>query len=151
MAPRSGCLILVPAALQLEEDAGTVSHWPPSRRLKTACLAHLEKRIGDPLAPPADFSRASAIDCRCKHCAELAAFLADPQQQFWTFRAAQAHRQHVESSIHSHHCDLDCETQRRGSPHALLCTKNQASYQRRLTQRKKDLAERARLSAAQEA
>ena len=36
-------------------------------------------------------------------------------------------------------------TERRGSPHRLICTKNQASYDRRQVQRTNDLAERERL------
>jgi hypothetical protein len=30
-------------------------------------------------------------------------------------------------------------TERRGSPHTLVCTKNQASYERHVAQRKQDL------------
>ena len=37
--------------------------------------------------------------------------------------------------------DVDTKTERRGSPHALVCTKNQASYERRVRQRKQDLAD----------
>lgn len=140
--------VLVPAALQLGENSGATAGWPPTLRLKGACLAHLEKRIAEPLAPPADFARTSHISCACKHCAELAAFLADRARSLWVFKAAQAHRQHVENSIRQHGCDLDLETQRHGSPHALLCTKNQASYERRLARRKKDLEQRACLAGA---
>ena len=138
---------LVPAALQLNQEAATTG-WPPTRRLKAACLAHLEKRIAEPLAAPADFTRASHIACRCEYCAELSAFLADPVRQLWLFKAAQTHRQHVENSIRTHACDLDRETRRQGSPHGLLCTKNQASYERRRTQRQKDFEHQARLRSA---
>ena len=34
---------------------------------------------------------------------------------------------------------LDLTTERRGSPHVLVATKNQASYQRRANQRRQDL------------
>ena len=138
---------LLPAALQLNQEAATTD-WPPTRRLKAACLAHLEKRIAEPLAAPADFARASHIACHCEHCAELSAFLADPIRQSWLFRAAQAKRTHVEYSIRNHGCDVDLETRRQGSPHGLLCTKNQASYERRRTQRQKDFEHQARLRSA---
>ena len=36
-------------------------------------------------------------------------------------------------------CDLDLTTERRGSPHTLVATKNQASYERRSKQRRQDL------------
>ena len=36
-------------------------------------------------------------------------------------------------------CDLDLATEKRGSPHSLVATKNQASYERRVKQRQKDI------------
>jgi hypothetical protein len=44
-------------------------------------------------------------------------------------------------------CDLDMTRERRGRPYRLLCTKNQASYERRVTQRKRDLADLEPLNA----
>jgi hypothetical protein len=41
---------------------------------------------------------------------------------------------------------VDTATEKRGSPHRLICTKNQASYQGRCAQRANDLAERERLA-----
>lgn len=137
--------ILLPAARRLVEQGGPARHWSPTRRLATACLEHLAQRIAVPLLPPTDFARDSQIDCRCAHCRELSAFLADPQRSVWTFKAAQAQRSHVEESIRRHACDVDRETVRRGSPHALVCTKNQASFERRAAQRRQDLENRERL------
>jgi hypothetical protein len=113
-----------------------------------ACLNHLRARIAQPLAPPADFARPSAIACACKYCTELARFLADPARGEWAFRAAETHRRHVEASIHQADCDLDMTTLRKGSPHSLITAKNQASYKRRVVQRQNDLAHRARLELA---
>lgn len=140
--------MLVPAALRLAEQGGDVRDWPPTRRLAAACLDHLDQRIAEPLTAPADFSRPSRIACKCNPCAELSAFLADPMRKVWTFKAAEIHRSHVESSIRNHDCDLNLETDRRGRPYALVCTKNQASYLRRVAQRKKDLENQARLTMA---
>ncbi len=137
--------ILVPAALQLCEAAAR--DWNPARRLNLACLAHLEKRISESLAPPTDFSRASRIACQCGPCTDLSAFLADPLRKVWRFQAAEAHRRHVEESIRKHTCDVNQETDRRSRPaHTLVCTKNQASYDRRVAQRKKDLQDRELLT-----
>ena len=44
-------------------------------------------RIAEPLEPPRDWARASAIACSCAHCRELSRFLADPDRQRWTFKA----------------------------------------------------------------
>ena len=137
--------LLVPAARRLVEPGAPARDWPPTRRLSAACLEHLERRIAEPLVPPADFARDSRVDCRCAHCRELAAFLADPLRRAWTFKAAEAQRSHVEDSIRRHNCDVARETDRRGRPYALVCTKNQASFDRRVAQRAKDLDHRERL------
>jgi len=47
-------------------------------------------------------------------------------------------RRHVEDTIREAHCDLDVTTDHRGRPYTLVCTKNQASYERQVKQRKKD-------------
>ena len=135
--------ILVPAAVQLAVRTGMLRCWPPAKRLVAACVEHLDRRLAEPLTAPTDFARPSAIACRCAHCVELAAFLADPRRKTWAFRAAEAHRQHVEESIRRHDCDVDAETDRHGRPYALVCTKNQKSYQRRVAQRDRDLRDRA--------
>ena len=98
------------------------------------------------IAPPSDWRRPSAVGCNCQHCTELGRFLSDPVRETWVFKAAQIHRNHVEESIRKARCDVDTITERRGSPHGLICTKNQASYQRRARQRVEDTANLAALS-----
>ena len=137
--------ILVPATCLLTEQGWPASDWPPTRRLRDHCLDHLARRIAQPLVPPVDFARESRVDCSCAYCRDLAAFLADPLRSVWVLKAAQQHRSHVEYSIRRDHCDVSHETERRGSPHALVCTKNQASFERRVVQRQKDLEDQARL------
>jgi predicted 2-oxoglutarate/Fe(II)-dependent dioxygenase YbiX len=117
-------------------------------RLRLACLAHLEARIALPLAPPGDWGRPSKVGCACAHCAALSRFLADPATERWVLRANERDRQHVARTIGSAHCDVDMVTERRGSPYSLVCTKNQASYQRRKRQRGRDLAELKRLNGS---
>jgi hypothetical protein len=129
--------VLIPAVVKL---AGPVRAATTAvARLRAACVAHLRARIAVPLAPPTDWARASSVTCSCRHCSELNRFLADPTRATWIYRAAQAERSHLESSIRHYRCDLDFTTLRRGSPHSLVCTKNQASYERRALQRKDDL------------
>ncbi len=136
--------VLVPAVLVLTErvksrDCAAV------RRLRAACLEHLRARIAELLEPPRDWTRASTLACRCPHCSELSRFLADPDRQVWTFKAAESDRRHVEDSIRRGGCDLDRGTDKRGRPYSLVCTKNQASYDKRAQQRQKDLEDVARL------
>lgn len=130
--------IIVPAVLGLTEYT-PVANVASVRRLRAACLEHLRGRISEPLEPPADFARANTVSCRCAHCTELGQFLVDPRRQQWALKAAQHFRSHVENAIRQHGCDLDFSTSRVGSPHSLVCKKNQASYERRERQREEDL------------
>ncbi|MDS4041453.1 MAG: 2OG-Fe(II) oxygenase [Candidatus Competibacter sp.] len=139
--------VLVPAVLMLTERTAT-RDGAAVRRLRAACLTHLRARIAEPLEPPRDWTRASVLPCRCRHCGELSQFLADPNRKMWTFKAAAPDREHVEDSIKRAGSDVDRMTDRHGRPYTLICTKNQASYERRAQQRKKDLAEAARLEGA---
>ncbi len=137
--------VLVPATRALLHAA------PPScaaaiGKLRTACLMHLRARVAEPLAPPADWLRTATFTCRCPRCSELARFLADPERKAWVLKAAEADRSHVEGMIKGAHCDVDVTTDCRGRPYSLVCTKNQASYERRAKQRKKDLENLARLT-----
>lgn len=132
--------ILIPAMRQLIGNA-TIKDTAPVRRLRTACVEHLEGRIAEPLEAPRDWKRANAFGCRCANCSELSRFLADPQRKTWLFRAVEFDRSHVEGTIHNSQCDVDTTTDRRGRPYSLVCTKNQASYDRRAKQRKNDLAD----------
>ena len=57
-------------------------------------------------------------------------------------------RLHVESAIKTGRLDIDCRTERRGSPHTLICTKNRASYKRRCAQYADDVAHMRLLAEA---
>jgi hypothetical protein len=98
------------------------------------------------LAPPANWRRPSTVGCQCAHCTELSRYLADPVRETWIFKAAQTHRSHVEDTIRKAQCDVNTATDRRGSPHKLICIKNQASYERRARQRIEDIENLAVLS-----
>ena len=137
--------VLIPAARTLV-GAGTTQDTAAIKQLQAACVAHLRTRIAEPLSPPADWRRASTLPCHCQHCAELAHFLADPERQTWVLKAAEVARSHVEGSIRRAESDVDTMTDRRGRPYSLVCTKNQASYDRRAKQRKQDLKDLALLT-----
>jgi len=138
--------VLVPAILTFGEAMD--ANFATLARLRAAALAQLQTRIALPLAPPSDWTRASTLTCSCDHCRELGRFLGDPARETWSFKAPQADRTHVENKILNEGYDLDCTTLRRGSPHSLVCTKNQASYERMARQRKKDLEDVAQIEAA---
>jgi predicted 2-oxoglutarate/Fe(II)-dependent dioxygenase YbiX len=130
--------VLVPAALaiaKLVED----KVWPAVERLREASLDHLRRRIALPLEAPRDWTRTNPLKCTCGDCRGLGAFLVAPDQKQWRLKAVQDRRTHVEQNVRSAVCDLDLTTERRGSPHTLVATKNQASYERRAMQRRQDL------------
>lgn len=130
--------VLVPAArtfAQLAESAA----WSAVGRLREAALDHLRSRIALPLEAPRDWARTNPIKCTCGDCRGLGAFLVASNQRQWRLKAIQDRRTHVEESVHRAVCDLDLTTERHGSPHTLVATKNQASYERRAKQRRQDL------------
>ena len=137
-------VVLVPAVRRLV-GSSTIRGSAAVQRLRVFCLDHLRARIAQPLEAPQDWRRANALACSCRHCAELGRFLADPERRMWTFKAAESERGHVKGTITRARCDLDLTTDKRGRPYTLVCTKNQASYDRRAKQRKQDLEDLARL------
>jgi predicted 2-oxoglutarate/Fe(II)-dependent dioxygenase YbiX len=136
--------VLIPAVRNL-----TITHKDSAavKRLRMACVEHLRTRAAEPLEAPRDWRRASEVGCKCPRCAELSAYLGDPGRKSWIFRAAEPDRSHVETTIRNARFDLDVTTDRRGRPYSLVCTKNQASHDRRVQQRNKDLADLKRLEA----
>ena len=137
--------ILVPAMLRLVETGGATAG-DAFGLLHAAGLAHLKRRAAEPLEAPKDWLRVSGVRCTCAHCTALVRFLGDAGSATWSLKAAQPIRSHVETTIANARCDLDTRTERRGTPHSLVCTKNQASYERRVAQRKQDLADIKTLS-----
>ncbi|HET6573365.1 MAG TPA: 2OG-Fe(II) oxygenase [Fimbriiglobus sp.] len=120
-------------------------------RWVAACRAQLEALTAREPAPPGDLRREANIDCRCADCAELRRFLGDPAAGAHRFRAAQDRRSHLEHVIRNRGCDVDCTTERAGSPHVLVCTKNTASFQARLRKYHEDCRHLATLRAIEQA
>ncbi|HYZ21381.1 MAG TPA: 2OG-Fe(II) oxygenase, partial [Rhodopila sp.] len=136
--------ILVPAARALLEHFK--DHRPEAvEQLRLACLEHLRARIAEPLEPFPDWRRPHEVPCGCPLCTQLSLFLADPGVGVWRLKAKASDRDHVEETIRKARCDVDTVTERRGSPHSLICTKNEASFERRSAQRAQDLKDVAAL------
>lgn len=138
--------VIVPALRRLAERPALLNR-PACLRLRAAALDHLRARSSLDLAPPADWRREARMSCHCEHCLALGGFLQSTDQEVWRFKAREADRRHVEDSIRQNRHDVDCSTERKGSPHVLVCTKNQASYERRVAQRRADLDDLTRLKA----
>jgi predicted 2-oxoglutarate/Fe(II)-dependent dioxygenase YbiX len=130
--------VLIPAACAFAKQMESTA-WPAVERLREASLDHLRRRIALPLEAPRDWTRTNPLKCTCGDCRGLGAFLAAPDQAKWYLKAVQHRRSHVEQCVQNAACDLKLTTERRGSPHTLVATKNQASYERRAEQRRQDL------------
>ena len=127
-------------------DVKAIQKWLPKvpaaqasfSRLLDHCLAELHAATAEPIKPPEDWRRDAALGCQCEDCKALGAFLRDPTQRVGRFPLRKDRRQHLHQQIDKHQCDCTHVTDRKGSPQTLVCTKTQASYERRIGQFKID-------------
>ena len=132
--------VLTPAALALAKLEESKS-WPAAARLREAALDHLRSAHCSAArgAPGLDPGQSAPLRLRRLPCARRLPDFAGS-----TAVAAEGgpgvDGRHVEHNASgAPRCDLDLTTERRGSPHALVATKNEASYRRRAEQRRQDL------------
>jgi hypothetical protein len=107
---------------------------PAASHLLQHCLAELRAATAHAIEPPKDWARDAELGCKCQDCQALSRFLRDPVQRVGRFPIRKERRRHLHQQIEAHQCDLTHVTERVGSPQTLVCTKTQASYQRRLKQ-----------------
>ena len=80
------------------------------------------------------------LGCGCEYCAELVRFCADPVATTHRIPVKRELRSHLRSVIGSAGADLSYETERKGSPYTLICTKTRDSYNRRRQQYANDIS-----------
>ena len=90
--------------------------------------------------PSRDWAIGAPVPCDCEICAELKAFCRDPAASVRRFPLRKDLRKHLHRQIDAHRLDMFHETERRGRPFTLVCTKNRASYRRRLDEYAEDVA-----------
>ena len=106
--------------------------------LQTA-IDHLAGECARAIVPYPDFKRhAPATTSSDVLIHGLLSFMADPKLPCHEIRRPQQERTRVEEYVRRHDLDLDLRTLTKGSPHTLICTKNEQSYHRALKQRAKD-------------
>jgi hypothetical protein len=131
--------VLIP---DLKAIAGWLAEAPAARpayvRLREHCMAQLRAATAEPVEPPADWRREAELGCNCEDCRALARFLADPRVPTARFPLAEQRRRHLHSQIQRHQCDCTHETERKGRPYTLVCTKTRASYERRESRYQRD-------------
>ena len=93
-----------------------------------------------PPEQPLDWRITADINCHCNYCTKLRAFCKDPSTQIARFPLRKDLRAHLHKIIDYNHLDLTHETERRGSPYTLVCTKTRATYRRRLAEYTEDVS-----------
>lgn len=101
---------------------------------------YLLARSATPPEEPTNWTITAEIDCDCEHCRDLKAFCKNPDETVKRFALRAELRGHLEKVIRAHRLDIDCKTEHRGSPYKLVCTKNRASYRRRLKEYAADVS-----------
>lgn len=105
-------------------------------------------RSATPPDPPADWAIAVNVDCPCELCTKLREFCADPVARTERFPVRADLRKHLHHRIDAHPLDIFHETERRGRPYTLVCTKNRASHERRIAEYAEDVARMRSLAKA---
>ena len=103
-------------------------------------------RSAAPPKAPGHWRMACDVDCGCEVCAGLRAFCADPAARVARFPLRKELRAHLHRTIDFHGLDIDHETERRGRPFTLVCTKNRRSHERRMAEYSDDIGWMRRLT-----
>ncbi len=95
-----------------------------------------------------EYSIATRIPCSCPHCRRLQAFCDDPAATTLRLPLRKELRRHVHGVIDCLRLDIRHETERKGSPYTLVCTKTRGAWKRRCAQYAEDIAHLRLLATA---
>ena len=135
----------LPAALRELHGERGLADTVPFATLWRHATGFLLGRSASPPKEPRHWKIAADVDCDCNLCADLRAFCNDPAARVARFPLRKDLRAHLHRIIDHHRLDIDHETERRGRPYTLVCTKNRASHRRRLAEYAKDVSWMRRL------
>jgi hypothetical protein len=136
--------VLIPAVKNLLDDQGFSGPSAPklsqsaTMQLHLFCVDELKRRTESKPTPPSDWRRTAKLQCKCSDCREIAKFLNDKNAETLRLPRRADLRQHLHHEIDEQRLDLAHTTERRGRPYTLVCTKNQASFEKALAQFKTD-------------
>jgi hypothetical protein len=108
--------------------------------LWTRSAEFLLERSEVPPAPPSDWRLDVKLSCSCGDCRELQTFARAPAERVHRFRVNKERRRHLHATIDQHALDMTHVTERVGSPHTLVCTKDRRSFDRRMKQYRQEIA-----------
>lgn len=103
---------------------------PPLQEWLDSVREQLEALTAQAPEPPSDWTRPAEVSCKCEYCAQLKAFLADPENEVGRIPAREDIRRHLMDTINRHNCDVKHELERKGSPFSLVLTKTTGSFDR---------------------
>ena len=139
---------MVPAVLEgLRDEAGS-TETAAYATLWRHSASFLLARSATPPKAPSDWVITIEISCSCEQCVKLRAFCGDPVARVARYPLRQELRKHLHRIIDEHRLDMSHETERRGRPFTLVCTKNRASHKRRLGEYAEDIAQMSSLMAS---
>jgi hypothetical protein len=132
---------VIVSALSLMRARGpaSVSTDADYQRLWHHAAAILLARSEHPPETPKDWRQEGKIRCTCGDCRELQTFVLDPVERTRRFRLRKDRRRHLHEQIQRHGLDMTHETERRGSPQTLVCTKTRRIYERQCAEHNADL------------
>lgn len=93
-------------------------------RVAAHCSAVLEARLARPPRAPGDWSIQLPAGCGCDLCAELRAFLADPDRTGHDWPLAKDRRAHIHGRIDTAELPVTHQTRRSGRPYTLVLDQN---------------------------
>jgi hypothetical protein len=136
---------VIVSALSLARDRKPISTDDDYQHLWRYAATMLLARSEHPPEAPKDWRQEGRIRCTCGDCRELQRFMRDPVERTHRFSMRQDRRRHLHEQIQCHSLDMTHETERRGSPQTLVCTKTRRTYERQRAEHKVDVTAMARL------
>ncbi len=97
-------------------------------------------RSAKPPEEPRDWVIGANVGCRCEHCSRLRTFCKDPAARTARYPLRKELRAHLHQTIERRGLDIEHETERRGRPFTLVCTKTRATHRRRLVEYAEDVS-----------
>ena len=132
--------LTLPRALKdLRDRALPASGWPALGALWEYSSGQLLARSGTPPPGPEDKSIEASIECDCEHCRRIVSFCRDRTATVLRYPVRREIRGHLRDAIRHAEIDLECETERRGRPYTLVCTKTPAGYEKRVARYAADI------------
>lgn len=93
-----------------------------------------------PPEPPIDWAEPAKLSCTCGDCRALERFARHPAERVARFALVQHRRTHLEGAIQSNGLDMQFQTDTRGRPHTLVCSKTRRRFADALRRRAADVA-----------